>query len=32
VADLGDVYRQHLRWKLNLPRVKPFYGERFSDL
>jgi len=26
VADLGDVYRQHLRWKMNLPRVKPFYG------
>jgi ornithine decarboxylase len=27
VADLGEVYRQHLRWKLNLSRVKPFYGE-----
>jgi ornithine decarboxylase len=27
VADLGEVYRQHLRWKLNLPRVRPFYGE-----
>lgn len=27
VADLGEVYRQHLRWKLNLPRVKPFYGK-----
>lgn len=26
VADLGDVYRQHIRWKKNLPRVKPFYG------
>ena len=26
VADLGEVYRQHLRWKLNLSRVKPFYG------
>jgi ornithine decarboxylase len=26
VADLGEVYRQHMRWKLNLPRVKPFYG------
>ncbi|KAM4066476.1 pyridoxal-dependent decarboxylase, pyridoxal binding domain-containing protein [Hirsutella rhossiliensis] len=26
VADLGDVYRQHLRWKKNLPRVKPFYA------
>ena len=30
VADLGEVYRQHLRWKLNLPRVKPFYGILFS--
>ena len=28
VADLGEVYRQHLRWKLNLPRVKPFYGRQ----
>lgn len=27
VADLGEVYRQHLRWKLNLGRVKPFYGK-----
>jgi ornithine decarboxylase len=27
VADLGEVYRQHLRWKTNLPRVKPHYGE-----
>jgi ornithine decarboxylase len=26
VGDLGEVYRQHLRWKMNLPRVKPFYG------
>lgn len=26
VADLGEVYRQHMRWKLNLARVKPFYG------
>ena len=26
VADLGEVYRQHLRWKLHLKRVKPFYG------
>lgn len=26
VADLGEVYRQHLRWKKNLTRVKPFYG------
>ncbi|RMZ92662.1 hypothetical protein DV736_g124, partial [Chaetothyriales sp. CBS 134916] len=26
VADLGEVYRQHLRWKRNLGRVKPFYA------
>ena len=26
VADLGEVYRQHLRWKQQLPRVKPFFG------
>lgn len=26
VADLGEVYRQHLRWKMNLSRVKPFYA------
>lgn len=26
VADMGEIYRQHLRWKLNLGRVKPFYG------
>ncbi|RMZ82029.1 hypothetical protein DV737_g2296, partial [Chaetothyriales sp. CBS 132003] len=26
VADLGEVYRQHLRWKMNLGRVKPFYA------
>ncbi|KIW71932.1 hypothetical protein PV04_00158 [Phialophora macrospora] len=26
VADLGEVYRQHLRWKMNLARVKPFYA------
>ncbi|KAI9714524.1 MAG: Ornithine decarboxylase [Bogoriella megaspora] len=26
VADMGEVYRQHLRWKMNLPRVKPHYA------
>jgi ornithine decarboxylase len=26
IADLGEVYRQHLRWKKNLARVKPHYG------
>jgi ornithine decarboxylase len=29
VADMGEVYRQHSRWKLNLARVKPFYGKQF---
>lgn len=27
VADVGEVYRQHLRWKTNLKRVKPHYGQ-----
>jgi ornithine decarboxylase len=27
VADMGETYRQHLRWKMNLKRVKPHYGE-----
>lgn len=31
VADLGDVYRQHLRWKMNLSRIKPHYGESQSS-
>ena len=31
VADMGEVYRQHLRWKMNLKRVKPHYGEFSSD-
>ncbi|GAB7355226.1 hypothetical protein MBLNU459_g5779t1 [Dothideomycetes sp. NU459] len=26
VADMGEVYRQHLRWKTNLKRVKPHYA------
>jgi ornithine decarboxylase len=26
VADLGEVYRQHLRWKTHLGRVKPHYA------
>lgn len=26
VADLGQVYRQHMRWKQSLPRVKPHYA------
>ena len=27
VADMGDIYRQHLRWKKHLKRVRPHYGE-----
>lgn len=27
VGDLGEIYRQHMRWKRNLPRVEPFYGK-----
>lgn len=26
VGDLGEVYRQHVRWKALLPRVEPFYA------
>lgn len=26
VADLGEVYRQHVRWKKTLSRVKPFFA------
>ena len=29
VADMGEIYRQHLRWKMQLGRVKPFYGRIF---
>lgn len=28
VGDLGEVYRQHLRWKAHLPRIEPFFGEQ----
>ena len=28
MADLGEIYRQHGRWKRCLPRVMPFYGTR----
>lgn len=31
VADLGEVYRQHMRWKLHLPRVKPHYGKHYTQ-
>lgn len=27
VADLGEVFRQHLRWKALLPRIEPFFGK-----
>jgi ornithine decarboxylase len=27
VGDLGEIYRQHLRWKSLLPRIEPFYGK-----
>ncbi len=27
VADLSEVYRQHLRWLNELPRIVPYYGE-----
>lgn len=27
VVDLGEIYRQHLRWKACMPRVEPFYGK-----
>ncbi|KAF9205818.1 hypothetical protein BGZ49_003453 [Haplosporangium sp. Z 27] len=26
IADLGEVYRQHLRWKSLLPRIEPFFA------
>lgn len=29
VGDLGEVYRQFVRWKKHLPRVQPFYGRFF---
>lgn len=32
VADLGQVYRQHQRWKSCLPEIQPFYGPSFFSL
>jgi hypothetical protein len=26
IGDLGEIYRQHLRWQSLLPRIEPFYG------
>lgn len=31
VADLGEVYRQHLLWQKYLPNVTPFYGKLSDD-
>lgn len=31
VANLDTVYNQHKKWKLHLPRVKPFFGEFSHD-
>jgi len=29
VADLGEVFRQHKRWKTLLSRIEPFFGMYF---
>lgn len=26
VIDLGEIHRQHVRWKASLPRIQPYYG------
>lgn len=26
MADMGEVYRQYLRWNKHLPMVRPYYG------
>ncbi|XP_017331661.1 ornithine decarboxylase isoform X1 [Ictalurus punctatus] len=31
VADLGDIFKKHLRWVHALPRVKPFYAVKCND-
>ncbi|KAI5849982.1 pyridoxal-dependent decarboxylase [Tricharina praecox] len=31
VADLGEIYRQHMRWKVNLPRIEPFYAVKCNQ-
>ncbi|KAA8579615.1 hypothetical protein FQN60_006708, partial [Etheostoma spectabile] len=31
VADLDSVYKRHLRWLTNLPRVKPFYAVKCNN-
>lgn len=32
IANLASVYRQHLRWMRELPRIVPFYGECLGRL
>jgi hypothetical protein len=32
VGDLGQVYKQHLRWTACLPEIQPFYGTTLSLL
>lgn len=31
VADIGQVYRQHVRWVSNLPRIEPFYAMKCNN-
>lgn len=31
IGDLGEVYRQHLRWKALLPRIEPFFGKNMHS-
>ncbi|KAF9088608.1 hypothetical protein BGX27_002661 [Mortierella sp. AM989] len=31
VADLGEIYRQHVRWMTNLPRIEPFYAVKCNS-
>ena len=31
VADVGQVYRQHIHWKRNLPRIEPFYAVKCNS-
>lgn len=31
VADLGIIYRQHLRWRRALPRIEPFYAVKCNN-
>jgi ornithine decarboxylase len=32
VVDLGEVYKQHRRWKTELPQVQPYYGSSILSL